>query len=237
MPAICPAETLIIESVRVPADGAHLEAELVYCERPFPTGAVVMAGPHPMLGGSMHNNVVRSVSDGLTRHNLVTLRFDYQGMSQSEGPSLGLAEQLAQFWQTSHVAHELEYANDLNAAVGFLRSAVGRDIPLALIGYSFGCSLLARCLPAARPAVPLVLIAPTLDKHDYDAFQAVAHPKLVISSEDDFVADADRLREWFGRLPDPKQLIQGQLDGHFFRGHEEWLVETVRAYLDAQWRS
>ena len=42
---------------------------------------------------------------------------------------------------------------------------------------------------------------------------------------------------WFGRLPDPKQLVQAQLDSHFFRGHEEWLVETVSAYLDTQWRS
>ena len=177
MLAICPADTLIVESVRLPADRDHLDAELVYCEGPFPTGAVVMAGPHPLLGGSMHNNVVRSISDGLARHNLVALRFDYQGMSQSEGPTIGLAEQLAQFWQTSHVAHELEYADDLNVAVDFICSAVGRDLPLALVGYSFGCSLLARCLAAARAAIPLVLIAPTLDKHDYDAFQAVTAPQ------------------------------------------------------------
>ena len=45
-----------------------------------------------------------------------------------------------------------------------------------------------------------------------------------------------RLRRWFDSIPGPKQLIRPRLDSHFFRGHEAWLVETVSAFLDGQWR-
>jgi alpha/beta superfamily hydrolase len=199
-------------------------------------GAVVLAGPHPLLGGNMHNNVVRRLGDGLARHHLVSLRFNYRGVGQSEGPATDSAEQLAQFWQTSRVPAELEYDRDLAAAIAFLRPAVSRDLPLALVGYSFGCTLLARCLPAAGSLIPLVFVAPTLAKHDYEGLETVTQPKLIIASDNDFAADAGRLRQWFDRLAAPKQLVQDRLDSHFFRGHEEWLVETVKEYLQAQWR-
>ena len=57
-----------------------------------------------------------------------------------------------------------------------------------------------------------------------------------MASEDDFAADAGRLRDWFGRLPAPKRLLQPRLDNHFFRGHEDWLAETTFAFLREQWR-
>jgi uncharacterized protein len=233
---ICAADDFVVESVRFSEDRYCLEGELCYAEGPSPVGAVVLAGPQPLLGGSMHNSVVRSLGDGLARHKLVSLRFNYRGVGRSEGPATELAEQMVRFWQPSHVADELEYHRDLDAAIGFVRSALNRDLPLALVGFSFGCTLLARCIPASRSAIPLVLVAPTLAKHNYDALQAVTHPKLIIASDDDFAADTGRLRPWFDRLPAPKQLVQAQSDGHFFRGHEEWLVEIVREYLDGQWR-
>jgi hypothetical protein len=54
----------------------------------------------------------------------------------------------------------------------------------------------------------------------------------VIAPEDDFASDPRLLHEWFSRLPAPKQLVQRRLDGHFFRGHEDWLVATVGSFLD-----
>jgi hypothetical protein len=43
---------------------------------------VVLAGPHPLLGGTLHNNVVRGLGDGPARGGLATLRFNYRGVGQ-----------------------------------------------------------------------------------------------------------------------------------------------------------
>ncbi|HKI34551.1 MAG TPA: alpha/beta fold hydrolase [Gemmataceae bacterium] len=235
MPSLDAPDALVVESVRFPAGRYRLEGELVYPETALPLAAAVLAGPHPLLGGTMHNNVVRGLGDGLARHGLATLRFNYRGVGGSEGPAPDLAAQLAWFWATSRAPEEAGYQADLVAAVAYLRSIIGREVPLALVGYSFGCTL----LPAAVPAVvaaPLVLIAPTVGTHDYRAFAAVENPKLVIAPEGDFAADSGRLTEWFAGLPQPKELVRPRLDSHFFRGHEHWLLATVGTFLNGEWR-
>jgi len=235
MPSLHPIDPPVIESVRFRAGAYRLEGELLYPDESSLCGVAVVAGPHPLLGGSMGNNVVRILSDGLARRGLATLRFNYRGVGNSDGPDIDVARQMAEFWQTSHVACEDDYQTDLDGAVDFLRADVSRALPLALIGYSFGSTLLAAAAPADT-ATALILIAPTVGKHNYDAFVPLDHPKLVIAPEGDFAADATALRAWFARLAEPKQLIQQRLDNHFFRGHEEWLVDTVSAFLDSAWR-
>jgi alpha/beta superfamily hydrolase len=228
----CP---FVIERVRFSAGPFSLEGELVYPEIKAPRGVAVLAGPHPFLGGDLRNNVVRGVGDGLAGRGIVTLRFNYRGVGNSEGPLVDVARHLATFWQTSHVPDEMDLCHDARGAIDFAHQAAGTDLPLALIGYSFGCSLLPYALPDdTRPA--LVLIAPTLDKHDYSPYFSLALPTLGVASEDDFATPAGRLREWFGRLPGPARLLLKKLDNHFFRGHEAWLAELIGNFLEEQWK-
>jgi alpha/beta superfamily hydrolase len=231
MPTPCPADELIVEAVRFRAWPYRLEGELAYLESQPAQGAVVIAGPHPLLGGDLRNNVVRGLGDGLAQRGRVTLRFNYRGVGQSEGPASDLAERFAEFWAAAHTSGEDEYADDLAAAIAFLRSVVGEEQPLALIGYSFGCSLLARAAPADAP---LALVAPTVGTHDLDALVPLPNSKLVIAPHDDFAADDDRLSRWFERLAGPKRLERPRLDGHFFRGHDAWLVDSVDRFLADQ---
>jgi alpha/beta superfamily hydrolase len=233
MPSLCPPDALVVESVQF-ASGPHwLEGELAYGEAGPPVGAAVLAGPHPLLGGHMHNNVVRGLGNGLARRGLVTLRFNYRGVGGSEGPTVDTAAHLARFWQTSHVPDEAHHRDDLVAALDYLCSVAGGGLPLALAGYSYGCSL----LPVLRPqaGIPLVLVAPTVGTHDYGDFGALTNPMLVIAPDGDFAANVPRLLDWFDRLRGPKQLVRPRLDSHFFRGHEDWLTATVLAFLDEQW--
>jgi alpha/beta superfamily hydrolase len=235
MTPLCPPEALTVEAVRFPAGDCRLEGELVYAEGP-PWGMAVLAGPHPLLGGSMHNNVVRGLGDGLARHGLVTLCFNYRGVGASEGPAADVGTHLAEFWRTSRTPDEPHYQTDLGGAMGFLCAAVGGDLPLALVGYSFGCTLLPGAVPPDDGPTALVLVAPTVGTHDYAAFEAAGGPKLVIAPENDFAADPGQLSRWFARLPGRKRLIRPRLDSHFFRGHEGWLAATVSDFLDAEWR-
>jgi alpha/beta superfamily hydrolase len=235
MPPPCPPEELIVESVRIPAGAGRLEGELGY-PATEPVGMAVLAGPHPLLGGTVHNNVVRGLGDGLARCGLATLRFNYRGVGASDGAAADPAAQLTAFWQTSRAPDEVHYQADLVAARAFLRAAVGRDLPLALVGYSFGCTLLPAAVPPGDAGAALVLVAPTVGTHDYAGFETVGGPKLVIAPEDDFAADAAGLARWFAGLPGRTQLVRPRLDSHFFRGHEDWLVAIVGAFLDDEWR-
>jgi alpha/beta superfamily hydrolase len=233
MPTLCAPDALIIESARFAAGPYRLEGELVYGDTALPLGAALLAGPHPLLGGNMHNNVMRGLGDGLARHGLVTLRFNYRGVGASEGPVVDVAASLSQFWHTSRTRDGAGYQEDLGAAVAFLRSVVGPDMPLALIGYSFGCTLLPA---AAGPGTALVLVAPTVGTHDYTEYDGVENPKLVIAPEGDFAADPAALARWFDGLPAPKDLVRPRLDSHFFRGQEHWLLATVGNFLNGEWR-
>ena len=235
MQPVLESERQIVEEIFFSANGIRLHGELAYPENDRVIGAAIIAGPHPLLGGNMHNNVVRGIGDELARRQLVTLRFNYRGVGRSEGRRMDVVGNLAEFWKTSHVPDELDLSQDVQAAIDCVRQAAGPAVPLALIGYSFGCALLPRVrLDVGSPA--LILLAPTIAKHDYTAYLAVPNPKLVIASEDDFASDAARLQSWFDALTPPKRLIQNRFDNHFFRGHEAWLAETVFAFLRDQWK-
>ncbi len=216
-----------VEKVHFPAPPYRLEGELAYPEAARLRGAVAIAGPHPSLGGDLNNNVVRALGDGLAQRGFVTLRFNYRGVSGSEGPVVDRLARLAEFWRTSHVADELDAHHDLEGAVAFLRRVAPPWLPLILAGYSFGCVL----LPAVPSCQARILVAPTVGKHDYGPYQALPEPLLVVVSEDDFAVPVETLDCWFRSLTGPKCLIRRPLDNHFFRGQEAWLVETIDTFL------
>ncbi len=240
------AETIVVETVQFPAGQYRLEGELAYANPPFSPsvskgeeggmrGGVVLAGSHPMLGGNMHNNVVRGLGNGLAEHGWATLRFNYRGVGRSEGPRVDVAQHMAEFWKTSHVEGEMDLWQDVQGAAAYLRPIIGPDRPLVLIGYSFGCALLPP-LCRIESSAAVALIAPPLTKHDYSNFATVKSPLLAILSTDDFTLEQAHSHTWFDQLPEPKRLVQAAADNHFFRGHEPWLVETVSAFLSEHLR-
>jgi len=229
-----PESPTVNESVLFRAGPYLLHGELAYPETGCALGAVVFAGPHPLLGGNMRNNVVRSLGDRLAQKGLLTLRFDYRGVGRSQGPHMDLPRHLAEFWKTGYAPGELDFWHDVQGAIESVRqNAPG--LPLALVGYSFGCALLPYVYPQEDLAA-MVLIAPTVAKHNYDSFRSVTSPLLVVASEDDFATDAQQVKDWFGTLAMPRHLIRKRCDNHFFRGHEDWLMETIFQFLDGRGR-
>jgi alpha/beta superfamily hydrolase len=228
-------ETEVTELIRFASGRFRLEGRLCYPESDELLGAVALAGPHPMLGGDMENNVVRGLSGGLARRGVAVLAFNYRGVGASEGASPDVTADLATFWATSRTAGEAGFADDFRAAADELGRIVGPELPRALVGYSFGCSILTA--PDPRREWPLVLVAPTLGRHDYDALVRVPNPMLVVAPDGDFATDNEALTRWFAELRGPKQLVRGEWDDHFFRGAEDRLAETVFAFLRSGWRA
>src|ERR1700722_16051040 len=107
----------VVEEVWFRSGSLRLKGELAYPESIPPVGAVVLAGPHPMLGGDLGNNVVRGLATGRAQRGVATLSFNYQGFGGSEGEVSNLASQIAEFWVNSHTSKELSYASDFLAAI------------------------------------------------------------------------------------------------------------------------
>jgi uncharacterized protein len=77
------------ESVNIPSGQLKLEGLMA---RPAGDGAVhgaVVCHPHPLYGGSMHNNVVEAILEALWKLGFATLRFNFRGVGASDGEYSG----------------------------------------------------------------------------------------------------------------------------------------------------
>src|SRR5260221_12424431 len=85
--------------------------------------AAVVCHPHPMYGGSMHNNVVEAILAAMWQAGYTTLRFNFRGVGASEGEHDGGPGE----------------GDDAVAGMTFLMAQQGvRKEGAAMAGYSFG---------------------------------------------------------------------------------------------------
>jgi alpha/beta superfamily hydrolase len=105
-----------VRQIWIPGPAGRLEAMLRVAN--CPEAGAVVAHPHPLHGGTMHNPVVFHVERELHRLGWTTLRFNFRGTIPEDG------------------------ADDIGAAAAWLRGLLSGK-PLYLVGYSFGslCSL------------------------------------------------------------------------------------------------
>lgn len=226
-------DLLIEEHVWFPSGAFRLEGVLAYAAGPTCAGTVVVAGPHPYLGGDMDNNVVRALARGLAERGWTTLRFNYRGQGASEGPPLDVNAQMAVFWQTSQAPGDADLADDLVAAGRFLTRAAGAaHRPHHLAAYSFGCWLASRVADQPPRPVSLVLVSPPVTRHDFSRLASVRQPKLVVAADNDFACQTPALQEAMASMPEPKRLVTFPTAEHFFKGMESVLVDRVSDFLE-----
>ncbi len=221
----------VTECVRLPLADGGLEGLLSYPAVGDVWSAVVVVGPHPLLGGDMRNNVVSAVGDHLAAAGCLTLRFNYQGVGDSTGERCDDPRRLDEFWTTSCLADEPDRWRDLDAAVRFVRGAATSSVPLVLVGYSFGCAVSSDWLDKGGHAACLAAIAPTVARHDYAPLERLALPKLVLAARNDFASGETALVAAVDRWRAPKECRLADLDDHFFRGCEPWLIENLLPFL------
>ena len=212
---------ILEESLTIDTATGPLAAVLAY---PFagPTlGAVLVAGPHPLMGGGLQNNVVRSVARGMAEHGFVTLRFCYGGA----GPT---AETMSDFWDTGRTRDDPERIAEARDALVRLPSIWSQHC--ILIGYSFGAYVVSELLSETTPS-HVVLIGPTLRQHRFDRLQRSTVPKLILSADNDFATPLDCTRAWFDNARRPVDLVVIDAAEHFYRGVEDRLVSEILQWL------
>jgi alpha/beta superfamily hydrolase len=178
--------------------------------------AGVILHPHPMYGGTMHNNVVLACLNGMAQAGLSTLRFNFRGVGKSAGRFAdGRGEQ-----------------DDLIAAVEFFQTRGVQDVVVA--GYSFGAWVAAMAWPglAAMGVEPLILVAPPAAFMSFDSADPSTRVGLMIAGQRDEIGPPALAAAFGARLTPP--VVVGVINDadHFFGGFETLLADRIKAYLE-----
>jgi len=190
-----------------------LEAILWSPEGRVRAGAV-LCHPHPQYGGDMHVAVIVAIAQALVERDVAALRFNFGGVGRSGGAyDGGRAEQ-----------------RDVAVAVEALAGRLDADVPLALIGYSFGAWVAAQAARDLSQVNRVVAVAPPLALLDWRIVDRLRLPLAVVVGDHDAFCPDERLAA-LGEL-----AVVTRLEGadHFLVGYETRVAEAVCAHLGVQ---
>lgn len=196
--------------------------------------AALIAHPHPMFGGTMHNKVVYNTMKAFSHFGLPVLRFNFRGAGLSEG---------------THDEGRGE-VEDVRAALEYLIRLT--SLPVIFAGFSFGSHVgLRACCGDTRVSglvgLGLPVRAANRD-YRYDFLPTCAAPKLFLSGDQDEFCPAEVLAGFLEMAPEPKQMHIIEGADHFFQGvpgsprpkldllqqHlRDWLAETFLLRIEA----
>jgi alpha/beta superfamily hydrolase len=203
-----------LRNLWIPGPAGRLEAALrVAC----PARAIsVVAHPHPEQGGTLHNPVVFHSERHLHRSGLTSLRFNFRGVGTSEG---------------NHDDGRGE-VDDLAAAVSWLQG-MARDLPLLLVGYSFGSWCSIRHAVANNRVAGVIAIGLPVRKYEFEELSQLCCPLSVIQgSEDEFGSPAE-VEKALGVVTQATSVRVIPGARHLFRGVAPAVAEAVGAAADA----
>ncbi len=183
-----------------------------------PWPGVVICHPHPLHGGSMHNNVVLALALGLAEEGFVTLRFNFRGVGDSQG---------------EHGQGETEYQEALGA-LDLIKAWPDTRGKTGLVGYSFGSGVILRHDALHKEADAVALVSPALRYVSGSPLKTRKLPALVVAGDRDRMVEPDRLADelkTFDREPESR-IFEGV--DHFWYGHEGRLVPEVARFFVEQ---
>lgn len=174
-------------------------------------GAVI-CHPHPLMGGSMHNNVVETVRDEMIAAGHSTLRFNFRGVGKSTG----------------HYDEGRGEKQDLLSACAFAKSRGVEKI--FLVGYSFGAWICCRLLKD-QPliAASVCLVSPPLQYFEFDWTGLENAVELMICGDQDMFCDVADLRKKAELICAKLTILRGV--DHFYFGQEARLAVHLRRYI------
>jgi alpha/beta superfamily hydrolase len=197
------------EPIRIAAGDCSLDGRLSVPANA--TAGAVVCHPHPQYGGSMHNDLVVTLSQALGAAGLATLRFDFRGVGASGGVY-------------DHGRGEVE---DVRAAAVMLRTRLGAP-RVVLVGYSFG-SVMALQAGAADPhgVAGIVAIGPPVRMMGLDFLASATVPLAFVTGDRDQFCPLATLGAVRERLAPESGLAVIAGADHFFGGHLDTLAARV----------
>jgi alpha/beta superfamily hydrolase len=139
---------------------------------------MVIAAPHPRMGGSMDSPVVAEIAFASARDQRPTMRFNYRGVGASRGELAG-----------RDASEEVE---DFRAALEELRATTGSRLMVAA-GYSFGARVALSAALSDVDVIAAILVSPPTSLFAFDDLAALRMPALILTGSDDEHVDRARL--------------------------------------------
>jgi alpha/beta superfamily hydrolase len=172
----------IVGSVKgVSIDGPAGRLEVALRSAVSPRAAAVLAHPHPLYGGTLHNPVVFHADRELNRAGLVTARFNFRGVGASEGEhDRGRGE-----------------PGDVGAVASWLRGETD-GVPLLVVGYSFGAWCGLRHASENTEVAAFVGIGLPVRHYDFRALADFDRPLAIVQGTDDELGTPDEVRAVLG---------------------------------------
>lgn len=178
------------------------------------TKGVIVCHPHPLYGGSMHNNVVDALEEGFSTSGFTTLCFNFRGVGTSGGDyDEGLGE-----------------VDDLVEAAAYVRGTLQEDAALVLAGYSFGAWIAAMAAARIDSVGALCLVAYPFSVYPADPLNAFGGPIYFFAGSMDEIAPADRLMQVCEDLTKERHM-KVVASSHFFPGWELAITEFVTGHF------
>ena len=180
--------------------------------KPGPKG-VVITHPHPLYGGSMHNNVVESLVHTYQQAGYATLRFNFRGVGRSQGKyDDGQGEQ-----------------EDVKAALHYLTEQ-GKNV-LDLAGYSFGAWVNALARPERNTVQRMVMVSPPVAFLDFGPPQSIPQLRLVVAGSRDEIAPPELIKTILPNWNSSAwlEIIEGA--DHFYGTYTGKLESILTDYL------
>jgi len=167
--------------------------------------AAVVAHPHPLGGGTMHNKVVYHAAKAFSSFGLPVLRFNFRGTGLSEG---------------THDEGRGE-VDDVRASLDWVTENL--RLPILFAGFSFGSNVgLRACCGDVRVrglvGIGLPVRAEGRD-YTYNFLPGCGPvPKLFISGDHDAFSPRGVLESYLVAAQEPKRVVWIEGADHFFAG-------------------
>lgn len=200
----------------IPVSHGRLEAILKEPEGEI-KGVSLIAHPHPLGGGTMHNKVVFRTAAGLVESGFVALRFNFRGVGLSTG---------------QHDEGRVE-KEDVKSALDYLTSAYPNKTTI-FAGFSFGSRFGLEAVYNDERVAGLISIGSPVDKYDYSFLHSCRKPILFIHGDSDEFGAVDKLKKLYDELTCPKKLVVFKNCGHFFDNHLNELKEAVKSWVSEE---
>lgn len=207
-----------ITDLRGPA--GPLEAMLDEPGREPLRAAVVFAHPHPQFGGTLHTKVVYQGTKALARIGCGVLRFNFRGVGRSAGAFSGGAGEL----------------DDFKAGLDYM-AARYPEARLWTAGFSFGAWVALETGATDERVSALIGIAPPVatsvsgQEYTFDHTLVSTKPKFFVQGEADEVCPLEAMWAFYGKLPEPKELVVIDAADHLFEARTQEAGEALEDLL------
>jgi len=181
-----------------------------------PRAAVVLAHPHPLYGGTLHNPVIFHADRELNRAGLTTLRFNFRGVEGSDGfHDDGRGE-----------------IGDVAAAAGWV-AALATGVRLILVGYSFGSRCAIAHATADRTVAGVVAIGLPVRIWAFEDLPLLGRPLSVVQGTKDEFGSIEEVKAVIERAVPAGKLYEVDGASHLFPGRtKEAAARVVEAVED-----